>query len=103
MSTARIKLRCNEDSNVLVHEHVTSVGAAAREEEESCIDAATVRGYRLLVMCQEVRDEIEAVLGADTDAAELLRAMCDHRLVATPWLNQARSSCTLHPPRPMHA
>ena len=46
-------------------------------------------------MCQEVRDEIEAVLGADASVAELLTAMCDCRLVATPWLNQA-SAFPLH-------
>ncbi len=66
------------------------MGAAAQEREEATIDAATVRGYRQLVMCQEVRDEIEAIMGADASAAELLNAMCDRRLVPTPWLNQAR-------------
>lgn len=52
-----------------------------------------MRGYRQLVMCQEVRDEIEAVLGADANTAELLTAMCDGRLVPTPWLNQASAHC----------
>ena len=36
----------------------------------------------------QVRDEIEVVLGREADVGEVLRAMCDKRLVPTPWLNQ---------------
>ncbi|BDA49058.1 probable hypoxia-inducible factor 1-alpha inhibitor [Coccomyxa sp. Obi] len=60
-----------------------------RGEEESCIDPATVRGYRQLVMCQEVRDEIEAVLGADASVAELLTAIGAHTLWYV-WLQNFR-------------
>ena len=43
-------------------------------------------------MCMQVRDEIEAVLGHETSVKEVLLAMCDRRLIPTPWLNQARGS-----------
>jgi hypothetical protein len=36
-----------------------------------------------------VRDEIAAVLGCEACVAEVLRALCDKRLIPTPWLNQA--------------
>ena len=37
----------------------------------------------------QVRDEIAAVLGREASVSEVLRAMCDKRLIPTPWLNQA--------------
>lgn len=40
--------------------------------------------------CLQVRDEIEAVLGREASVSEVLRAMCDKRLIPTPWLNQVR-------------
>ena len=39
-------------------------------------------------MCQEVRDEVKAVLGEDTDIKKYLLALCDDRLMPTPWLNK---------------
>ena len=36
----------------------------------------------------QVRDEVEAVLGRAASVREVLRAMCDRRLIPTPWLNQ---------------
>ena len=44
-----------------------------------------------LCMWAQVRDEIEAVLGREASVKEVLLAMCDRRLVPTPWLNQARA------------
>ena len=46
-------------------------------------------------MHAKVRDEIEAVLGRDASVHDMLAAMCDRRLVPTPWLNQVQIS-------PMH-
>ncbi len=51
---------------------------------------ATMAGYRQVVMCTEVRDEIEAVIGAGAAVKDMLLAMCDRRLVPTPWLNRVR-------------
>lgn len=53
---------------------------------------ATVAGYRQVVMCQEVRDEIEAVIGPDASVEDMLQGMCDCRLLPTPWLNQVCAS-----------
>jgi hypothetical protein len=68
---------------------------AAHDEEERCIDVATVPGYRQVVMCQEVRDEIEAVIGAEASVKDILLAMCNKRLLPTPWLNQVRPALSL--------
>ena len=69
-------------------------------EEEEWIDLATVKGYRRIVMCQEVRDELMLHLapdGADADEADegelqdwqkVIIAMCEGRLLPTPWLNK---------------
>lgn len=46
-----------------------------------------VRGYRRIVFCQEVRDDVEGALGAGA-WADLLPRMCEGRLVPTPWLNK---------------
>ena len=56
------------------------------------IDVATVAGYRQVVMCQEVRDEIEAVIGPDASVRDMLLGMCDRRLLPTPWVNQVCAS-----------
>lgn len=83
-------------------------------EEEDWIDLATVKGYRRIVMCQEVRDELDANLTKhdsgqeeeQDDAQEeewqrILIAMCDGRLLPTPWLNKVAAfsdaSCLQHP------
>ena len=47
-----------------------------------------MRGYKRVVMCEEVREEVRAVLGEATDIKQFLLALCDDRLVATPWLNR---------------
>ena len=47
-----------------------------------------MRGYKRVVMCEEVREEVRTVLGEATDIKEYLLALCDDRLVATPWLNR---------------
>ena len=48
----------------------------------------TVRGYKRVVMCQEVRDEIRAVLGEDEPIKAFLEALYDGRLLPTAWLNR---------------
>jgi hypothetical protein len=50
------------------------------------LDLATLAGYRRVVMCQGVRDEVDASLGAGAWAT-FLPAVCDGRLAPTPWLD----------------
>lgn len=69
-------------------------------EEEEWIDLATVKGYRRIVMCQDIRDELMLHLAtdsADADEADegelqdwqkVVIAMCEGRLLPTPWLNK---------------
>ena len=71
-------------------------------EEEEWIDLATVKGYRRIVMCQEVRDELilnltgDAVTAGEEEEDEVkmqewqrvVIAMCEGRLLPTPWLNK---------------
>ncbi len=55
-----------------------------------------MRGYKSVLLCEDVRDELAANLSigsADTEEAEraitgLLLGMLDRRLLPTPWLNQ---------------
>ena len=58
-------------------------------EELEWIDLATVAGYRRVVFCQSVRDDVEGALGPGA-WADLLPRMCEGRLVPTPWLNKVR-------------
>ena len=46
-----------------------------------------VKGYRRVVFCQSVRDDVEDALGEGA-WADLLPRMCQGRLVPTPWLNK---------------
>lgn len=46
-----------------------------------------VKGYRRIVFCQAVRDDVDGALGAGA-WADLLPRMCEGRLVPTPWLNK---------------
>ena len=71
-------------------------------EEEEWIDFATVKGYRRIVMCQEVRDELILNLTDDAanageeeeeedkmqDCQRVVIGMCEGRLLPTPWLNK---------------
>ncbi|KAL0039566.1 hypothetical protein WJX77_002084 [Trebouxia sp. C0004] len=71
-------------------------------EEEEWIDLATVKGYRRIVMCQEVRDGLilnltnaAANAGEKEDEEDKMQdwqrvviAMCEGRLLPTPWLNK---------------
>jgi len=82
-------------------------------EEEEWIDLATVKGYCRIVMCQEVRDELilnltnDAVNAGEEEEEEnkmqdwqrVVIAMCEGRLLPTPWLNKVmlRSSSALPP------
>lgn len=61
---------------------------AGYDDEENWLDVGTVRGYKRVVMCQEVRYEIRTVLGEDASVKDFLLALCDDRLVPTPWLNR---------------
>jgi len=80
--------------------------AAGYCEEEDWIELSTVAGYRRIVMCQEVRDELDLNLAEDTDCQideeernpnnmqqwqKVAIAMCDSRLLPTPWLNKVTS------------
>ncbi|KAL4450030.1 hypothetical protein ABPG77_010699 [Micractinium sp. CCAP 211/92] len=56
-------------------------------EEHEWFDLGTVKGYRRIVFCQGVRDDVEEALGAGA-WADLLPRMCEGRLVPTPWLNK---------------
>lgn len=56
-------------------------------EEAEWIDLGTVRGYKRIVFCQSVRDDVDANLGQG-EWARLLPAVCEGRLVPTEWLNK---------------
>jgi hypothetical protein len=68
-------------------------------DEYSAIAIGTVKGYKRVVLCQSIRDDVDDNLGsADNNIrssngnsgnmwAVLLPAMCQGRLVPTPWLN----------------
>ena len=66
------------------------VQVAGYDDEENWLDIGTVKGYKRVVMCQEVREEIRTVLGEQTCIKDFLLAMCDDRLQPTPWLNKVR-------------
>ena len=66
------------------------VYVAGYDDEENWLDIGTVKGYKRVVMCQEVREEIRTVLGERTCIKDFLLAMCDDRLQPTPWLNKVR-------------
>ena len=46
-----------------------------------------VKGYRRILFCQTVRDDVDGALGGGAWAS-LLPRMCQGRLVPTPWLNK---------------
>ncbi|GMH34419.1 hypothetical protein BSKO_02253 [Bryopsis sp. KO-2023] len=59
----------------------------ADRSESKRIDLGTVQGYKQIQMCMMVRDEIELNLEG-SNWQELLRKICDDRLLPTPWLNK---------------
>lgn len=81
-------------------------------EEEEWIDLATVKGYRRTVMCQEVRDELILNLTEDPASEEeededkmqdwqrVVIAICEGRLLPTPWLNKVMLHPSSTPPPP---
>lgn len=96
-------------------QHYNKVLCLGYCEEEEWIDLATVKGYRRIVMCQEVRDEL--ILNLTDDAANaseeeeedevkmqdwqrVVIGMCEGRLLPTPWLNKVMlpTSSALPPP-----
>ncbi|KAI7844155.1 hypothetical protein COHA_002290 [Chlorella ohadii] len=56
-------------------------------EEHEWIDLGTVKGYRRILFCQSVRDDVAGALGHGA-WSHLLPRMCEGRLVPTPWLNK---------------
>ena len=82
-------------------------------EEQEWIDLATVKGYRRTVMCQEVRDELILNLTEDPASEEeededkmqdwqrVVIAMCEGRLLPTPWLNKVMLHSSSTPPPPI--
>jgi hypothetical protein len=56
-----------------------------------------VKGYRRILFCQSVRDDVDGALGGGAWAS-LLPRMCEGRLVPTPWLNKVRCSSRAAPP-----
>ena len=49
----------------------------------------TLAGYRRVLMCEAVRDEVAANLGPGADVCRrLLEGVTANRLMLTPWLNQ---------------
>jgi hypothetical protein len=57
----------------------------ARGGEAEALDLGTVAGYRRVVMCQGLREEVDETVGPGAWAA-LLPAVCAGRLAPTPWL-----------------
>lgn len=55
-------------------------------EEHAAIDLSTVKGYKRIVLCQSIRDDIDENLGRGA-WGDLLPAMCRGRLKPTTWLN----------------
>lgn len=99
------------ESGGVARDHLLS-GNAGYCQEQEWIDLSTVKGYCRTVMCQEVRDELEANLtqpdcGTKDDQQDeqgeeeeewqrILIAMCDGRLLPTPWLNKVVPSRTIY-------
>ena len=77
------------------------IHVAGYDDEENWLDVGTVKGYKRVVMCQEVREEIRTVLGEDICIKDFLLAMCEDRLLPTPWLNKVRMLAMLTCPAPL--
>ena len=65
----------------------------AKGEEADWIDLGTVQGYRRMVLCEAVLDELKLNLrSSDNDSDALARrtleGMCRNRLALTTWLNK---------------
>lgn len=85
-----------------IERHVQHWQCAGYCDEQDWIELSTVKGYRRIVMCQEVRDELDINLalpeGGQQEEEEwqrVLIAMCDGRLLPTPWLNKVTSFASL--------
>lgn len=63
----------------------------ARGRQHDSVDLATVRGYKRIVLCQEIQDDAEALLGR-TRWQEAILDMCEGRLQPTDWLNKVGCS-----------
>lgn len=73
---------------------------AARGEEADWIDLNTVQGYRRMVFCESILDELKLNLrtsdnDSDATARRALEAICRNRLVPTTWLNKVRRRCKM--------
>ena len=113
-SRAMADLQNSTSRLVYITQHHCKVLCSGYCEEEEWIDLATVKGYRRVVMCQEVRDElllnltVDAVNAGEEEEEEedqmqdwqrVVIAMCEGRLLPTPWLNKVmlHSSSALPP------
>lgn len=78
--------------------HACAAGHVSRPTGESCSPHAhhpisllptcpQVKGYRRVLFCQSVRDDVAGALGHGA-WTQLLPRMCEGRLVPTPWLNK---------------
>ena len=61
-------------------------------DEDTWIDLGTVKGYRRIVLVQELRDEVDLNTGLTGGWAKLLPDIVDARLLPTPWLNKVTMS-----------
>uniref|UniRef100_A0A1D1ZXM2 Cupin-like domain-containing protein n=1 Tax=Auxenochlorella protothecoides TaxID=3075 RepID=A0A1D1ZXM2_AUXPR len=75
---------CEAESPKAVREWLLRIAAGMEIEG---VDLATVKGYKRIVLCQGVRDDVEAVLGQGAWST-FLPSMCEGRLQPTPWLNK---------------
>lgn len=112
-SRAIANLQNSTSKLVYMTQHYNKVPCPGYCEQEEWIDLATVKGYRRIVMCQELRDELILNLTGDAanasedaededkmqDWQRVVIAMCEGRLLPTPWLNKVmlHSSSALSP------
>ena len=61
-------------------------------DEDTWIDLGTVKGYRRIVLVQELRDEVDLNTGLTGSWAKLLPEIVEARLFPTPWLNKVTTS-----------
>ena len=86
-------IACHVRSHRLLHccTHMQAVRSwlvrVARGWQHDSVDLGTVRGYKRIVLCQEIQDDAEALLGR-TRWQEAILDMCEGRLQPTDWLNK---------------
>ena len=78
----------------------TVITCAAQGEEADWINLNTVQGYRRMVFCEAILDELKLNLHtsgnhSDVIARRVLEAICRNRLLPTTWLNRVRCLCLM--------